>query len=198
MKIKLRPVLIGLILLVAVVGLTRVVPEATPSLEASASAAASWCEKANLGVSLVVDFGAESKRQAIVKCAAGFNAAGINAAASSMSNELTGWQLFKATGVEVAGTSDYPVGFACRIAGWPTPEKQPCTSTPTYAQGHWAYFYADTASSSKWVFSGAGSAMRKPVCGSADAWLFVTGDATNGTEANAVPSVIPKVFSCNP
>jgi hypothetical protein len=129
----------------------------------------------------------------MIKCGAD-----CNVAASSVSNERTGWQLFKATEVEVAGTSDYPVGFACRIAGWPTPDKQPCTSTPTYAQGHWAYFYADTASSGKWVFSGAGSAMRKPVCGSADAWLFVTGDATNGTEAHAVPSVMPKVFSCNP
>ncbi len=193
MKIKLRPVLIGLILLVALVGLTRVVPESTPNAQTSASAALSWCNQTNQGVSLLIDFGAEAKQHPIVKCAFGFNAA-----SSSVSNELTGWQLFKAAGVEVAGTTDFTVGFACRIAGWPTPEKQPCTSTPTYAQGHWAYFYADTSSAGDWVFSGAGSSMRKPACGSADAWLFVTGDATNGTESSAVPSITPKVFSCAP
>ena len=193
MKIKLRPVLIGLILLVALVGLTHVVPDSKPSASASASASASWCDEAHPGVSLVIDFGAQSKRQPVVKCAPKFNSSG-----SAVSNELNGWQLFNAAGIEVAGTTDFPVGFACRIAGWPSITVQPCTSTPTYAECHWAYFYADTSSAGDWVFSGAGSSMRKPACGSADAWLFVTGDATNGTESSAVPSITPKVFSCAP
>ena len=192
MRISLRPVLLGLILLVAVVGLVQVVPATNSQPNATSGASDGQCTSEHPGVSVVVDFGIEADQAPVVKCASGFNVA-----SSSVSNQLSGWQLFAAAGLKVEGTSEYPVGFACRIEGYPAPTDQPCTSTPTYAQGHWAYFYA-TAGDTKWHFSAAGSADRKPNCGDVDGWLFVKGETTNGTSAAAAPSFEPKAFRCAP
>ena len=187
MKISLRPVLIGLILLVGVIGLTRVVPETNVDIGASAGA----CDSSNPGVTLVVDFGAESEMPSLIKCAVGFNSA-----ASPVSNELNGWQVFKAAGVSVEGTLDFPVGFACRIEGFPKVTEQLCDKTPSYASGHWAYFYAVAEPSKGWQFSGTGSANRKPTCGSVEGWLFVKGEASTGIGSSVVPSFEPKAFKC--
>jgi len=205
MRISLRPVLIGLILLVAVVGLVRVVPatNSQPNTSASLGVTNGQCTQAHEGVSLVVDFGADSGREPLVKCAANFNSA-----KSSVSNLLSGWQLFAATGVAVAGTTEYAVGFVCRIDGYPTVAEQPCTSTPTYAQGHWAYFYSQAGSSGagssgagkagRWQFSMTGAADHKPDCGSVEGWLFVRGNSAGATASKLQPSVSPKAFSCAP
>ena len=201
-QLPLRPVLIGLVVLVAAVGLTRIVPSgpAAPSNSSPGSSATTGaldgpCNTQNPGVSLIVDFGKDSGRTPMVECARGFNVAG-----SSVSNELNGWQLFAAAGLSVTGTAEYPVGFVCRIEGYPLASDQPCTSTPTYAQGHWAYFVskAGHGSSGNWAFSGAGSSEHKPSCGSADGWLFVKGDAATGDGSNQYPGVPAKVFSCAP
>ena len=189
MKISLRPVLIGLILLVGLIGLTRVVPATSVDGEATQGA----CTVDNPGVTLVVDFGLESKLPAIVKCAGGFNSA-----SSPVSNEMNGWQVFEAAGVPVEGTLDFPVGFACRIADFPKATDQDCQTTPSYAEGHWAYFNATTSPAKGWQFSGTGSANRKPTCGSVEGWLFVRGEVSSGTESSVVPSIKPEPFKCQP
>ena len=182
-----RPVLFGLIALVAVFGLLRVVPETNVETASSANA----CDSGNPGVTLVVDFGAEANRPALIKCAVGFNLA-----SNSVSNELNGWQVFEAAGVKVEGTDDFPTGFVCRIEGFPTVANQPCDKTPSYASGHWAYFYAAAGQGKSWQFSGTGATNRKPVCGGVEGWLFVKGDASTGNESSVVPSVAPKAFKC--
>ena len=196
-QIPLRPVLIGLVILVAAVGLMRIVPSDNAGQVNSAASGSfdGQCTKSNPGVSLVIDFGAESGLTPLIKCVRGFNLP-----SGSVSNQLNGWQLFAKAGVAVAGTADFAVGFVCRLAGYPSVADQPCTSTPTYSQGHWAYFYAQAgqASLGQWAFSGAGAAMHKPVCGGAEGWLFVKGDQVNGTSANQHPSPQPEVFSCAP
>ena len=196
-QIPLRPVLIGLVILVAAVGLTRIVPSETPAQKSSATSGTfdGQCTKDHPGVSLVVDFGADSGLSALVKCVRGFNVPD-----NSVSNQLSGWQLFAQAGVKVVGTAEFSVGFVCRLAGYPTAANQPCTSTPTYSEGHWAYFYAqaDSGLPGQWSFSGAGAATHKPVCGGAEGWLFVKGDQVNGTTANQHPNPQPEVFSCAP
>lgn len=218
-QIPLRPVLIGLVVLVAAVGLTRIVPSsndvpsstvvpsgsASPNNAATSGAFDGQCQKDRPGVTLIVDFGTDAGRDPLVRCARGFNVVG-----SSVSNELNGWQLFSAVGVDVAGTTEYPVGFVCRVDGFPLKAEQPCTSTPSYAEGYWAYFYAQLAdglhpndgfgnvNSGKWRFSATGSAQHKPRCGGVEGWLFVKGNETTGTMTSTQPSVQPKAFSCRP
>ena len=128
-------------------------------------------------VTLVVDF-ANSKKP-LVRCAENFSG--------------TGWQLFKATGVSVSGTDQYPEGFVCRIENVPTTSQQPCNSTPTYAQGGWAYFYASLQTSGKWVFSPTGSSLRKPPCGSAEGWRYFK---ANESPSKSPPRVNFKPFKC--
>jgi hypothetical protein len=188
-KISLRPVLIGLILLVGVLSLVRIVP-ATQVVEKAKLGA---CNIENPGVTLVIDFGSESKKPPLIKCAANFNLA-----SNAVSNELNGWQVFQATGVSVEGTADIAVGFACRIAGYPSKSSQSCDKTPSYAEGHWAYFYAQNKPKKGWQFSGTGSLNRKPACGSAEGWLFVKGEDSTGSESKVLPSVTPEAFSCQP
>jgi len=189
MKISLRPVLIGLILLVGVFGLVRIVPS-TNVADRSTSGA---CSIEKPGVTLVVDFGADSKRAAIIKCAEGFNQS-----SNPISNELNAWQLFEAAGLTVEGTTDIPVGFACRIEGFPSVENQACDKTPSYAEGHWAYFYVPASAKTGWQFSGTGALNRKPVCGSVEGWLFVKGNDSTGNSSKVLPSVTPKAFECRP
>ena len=67
----------------------------------------------------------------------------------------SGWALLDGAH-DVDGTLNYPTGFACRIDGYPTSATQDCADTPTYAEGSWVYFYADSATEG-WAFSGARS-----------------------------------------
>ena len=178
MKLSLRAVLIGLVALVAIGGLISMLP-ATPSASPSGSPSASsnWFDgecKDQGGVTLVVDFGVASKKPALVRCAASFFG--------------TGWDVFAAAQVSVAGTNSYPSGFACRIADWPTVAEQSCADTPSYSQGHWAYFYALPKEPTIWTLSGAGAAMRKPECGSYEGWSFVEPGQNSGANPPRVPA----------
>ena len=103
----------------------------------------------------------------------------------------SGWDLL-AGAHDVEGTLNYPTGFACRIDGYPTSATQDCADTPTYAEGSWVYFYADSDTQG-WVFSGAGSSMRKPACGTSEAWVF---SGANQPEATK-PTSQPTVFECS-
>ena len=174
MRISLRAVLIGLIALVAIGGLisTGVVSTAPNTSIVQPSKTLGFCSSD--GVSLVIDNGTTADPH----CAFGFKG--------------TGWELFAATSQKVSGTTEYPVGFVCRINDVPTIEVQPCTATPTSAQGSWAYYFATPETGNQWMFSGAGASMRKPECGSVDGWVFIG----PGEKAHE-PSIAPITHKCS-
>ena len=174
MKLSLRMVLIALVALVAIGSMVSTIPSEQPYPKSNFGEG--QCGETD-GVSLVIDFGSSSQRKALELCAIDF--------------DLTGWDIFASTQVPVEGTSEYPTGFVCRLAGWPTPDKQPCSKTPTAAQGTWAYFVASDQTG--WQFSGQGAAMRKPTCGSVEGWRFVEpGEVGSQTW----PRVEPQTKSC--
>jgi hypothetical protein len=181
MKISLRMVLVALVAVVAIGGLISAVPGGEKN---SSNTLADYVTHAGAcndeqGVSLVVDFGSSSTQSPMTTCVKNFKG--------------TGWQLFSAAGIKVAGTDEFPTGFVCRIANWPSAEKQPCTSTPTNAQGTWAYFVASVSTQNQWQFSGQGAATHKPGCGSLEGWRFVE----PGESASAsLPRVTPMPFGC--
>jgi hypothetical protein len=178
MKISLRMVLVALVALVAIGGLISTIPSAESSKQSSTSARFHDGQCANeFGVSLIIDFGKSSGREPLVRCAQDF--------------EGNGWQLFAAAGVEVSGTDEFATGFVCRVADWPSVAEQPCTSTPTAAQGTWAYFISNETNG--WQFSGQGAAMRKPKCGTAEGWRFVEPDEV---ASQSMPEVLPITFGC--
>jgi hypothetical protein len=170
-------VLTALIALVAVGSLISIIPSESQNSPQVENASQGQCESVD-GVSLVIDFGTSSNREVAELCASDFNS--------------TGWALFSAAGVKVEGTSEYPTGFVCRLDNWPTAQDQPCTKTPTAAQGSWVYFVAEPGSST-WQYSGQGAAMRSPSCGAADGWRFVeAGEVISQT----APRVQPTTKSC--
>ena len=130
------------------------------------------------GVTLVVDFGELANREPIIRCARDFSG--------------TGWEIFQATAVDVAGTNQYPVGFACRIEDFPTSAEQNCLDTPKYSEGSWGYFVFTKESG--WQVSQVGSATRNPECGSAEGWLFI---GPGKQDAGLLPNPIPEVISCD-
>jgi len=133
------------------------------------------------GVTLVVDFGSESNAKPQTYCAD--------------STPATGWDLFKAAGVEVSGTSQYPVGFTCRINGFPSRAQQDCQHTPTDSEGSWVYFTASAKDEYPgWRFSMIGSSMVHPSCGDYQGWRFVKGGYGS---TDKFPRVKPEPFSCD-
>lgn len=172
-------VLVALVALVAIGGLISTIPSEQNAKPAAKAANFHEGQCSNeAGVTLVVDFGPSSGRETLVRCAKDF--AG------------TGWQLFAAAEVEVSGTDEFATGFVCRVAGWPSVEAQPCTSTPTPAEGTWAYFVSTDEDT--WQFSGQGAAMRKPKCGTAEGWRFVEPGEVG---SQSVPKTSPVTFGCN-
>jgi len=172
--------LVSLVALVAIGGAIAALPDAKPKVSLAESSTKFTVEPGPCGylgkdgVSEFIDYG--DSRPFDVFCAAGF--AG------------NGWELLTAT-TKVQGTSQYPVGFVCRINGWPTIAAQSCKNTPTYAQGSWAYFLSNAHGT--WSFSGTGSTMHHPACGTSEAWLWVAG-GQDPTQAK--PSVRPSVSKC--
>lgn len=160
MRLFIRLSLLGLVGLVAVgYALTQwVQTDGNPTPVAKSSPVAvldGQCETE--GVSLVVDFGSASAIETIEKCISNF--------------EDTSWNLFASAGLKVEGTSKYPIGFVCRIQGFPDASKDACLNMPNPLVGSWAYFVS-SAGSNQWQYSTWGAATHKPACGSAEAWLF--------------------------
>jgi hypothetical protein len=154
-RFNLRIALFGLIALVAVgAGMSNFHLE-----RLLAPTAANGAEKS---VTLVVDFGRNSQRPVRAIELSGLPA------------EASGWDLFKAANLSVEGTGSFPSGFVCRINGWPTKSEQTCINTPTYAQGHWAYFVTNPAIGQGWVLSGQGASMHKPECAGYEGWSWVS------------------------
>lgn len=103
----------------------------------------------------------------------------------------TGWQLFAGAGIEVQGTTQYPAGFVCRIAGYPAEALESCTNTPNGRVGTWSYFYATAQDGGKWHLSMQGAAQRQPPCGSVEAWVF-----SRGATPPLKPQFEPHPISC--
>jgi hypothetical protein len=171
----LRVVLIALVALVAVGSIISTLP-ATESKSQNPAPKPTFSDGACLdaGVTEVIDFG--EQHSPVVYCATNFVG--------------TGWDLL-AQRVDVSGTDEYPTGFVCRIEGVPSASEQDCANTPTYKEGSWVYFVADLDSAG-WVMSPAGAGMRKPGCGTSDAWVFSGSDRPE----RVIPSVEPTVFKC--
>jgi hypothetical protein len=181
MKISLRMVLVALVALVAIGGLISTIPSGQQSTKelSKFESHQGQCNNEN-GVSLVIDFGISSKREPQSVCVKDFKG--------------TGWQLFAAANISVAGTDEFPTGFVCRIADWPSTSVQPCTSTPTAAQGTWAYFVASADTGPNWLFSGQGAAMHKPKCGAVEGWRFVEPGEVG---SQSLPRLAPATFGCH-
>jgi hypothetical protein len=138
------------------------------------------CTTTHHGVTLVVDFGSSSDAQPLTVCAE--------------SSPADGWKLFKAAGVKVAGTAQYPVGFVCRINDYPSLADQDCEQTPTAAEGSWVYFTASAKTNfHDWRFSMVGASMNRPECGDVQGWRFVK--ASDGSNTK-YPRVKPEPFKC--
>ena len=174
-KVPFRGVLVSLLALVAAGGL---VASNVKSENVQPSIKEGICK--DLGTTLVVDFGDQIAASTITKCISNFNG--------------SGWQLLKAAGFEVAGTSEYPDSFVCRINNFPNSKAEDCVGTPGSSGGRWVYFYSSvtTGNATKsWSRSPVGAAARKPKCGEFEGWLFITEKADR-----KVPAITPKPFSC--
>jgi len=134
-----------------------------------------------LQATLVIDFGDAPNHRILVR------------KLNDLPPSITGWELFKSAGVSVQGTDQYPTGFVCRIADWPTAANQNCHDTPTYAQGHWAYFVTNKNLGDGWVLSGQGAAMHHPECGGYEGWLWIS---PKNPAIPAAPRIYPKITEC--
>jgi hypothetical protein len=189
----LRITLIGLVALVALAAtwpalsaavgfkVQTVAPDGGVVTSGTPASFSGACTNRDSGITLVVDYGSLRNGKPEVRCA-------INADKST----LTGWGLFAAAGFKVAGTSDYPIGFVCRINGLPTTAQQDCLHTPTSVEGTWQYFTARQAGG--WRFSMVGSAMNRPVCGEYQGWRFVRLSEGSGPH---LPRFAPTPFVCD-
>ena len=126
------------------------------------------------GTSLVVDFG--NDEAVIQKCVTNFSG--------------YSWDLFEAAGLDVAGTEKYPVGFVCRIQGFPTEQDEPCTDTPGTKNGSWAYFLTDETGA--WQYSPIGASTHKSKCGVAEGGRFLKPNKPVQTP----PRSTPQVYDC--
>jgi hypothetical protein len=145
----------------------------SPAAEATSKSFDGPCSDQNQGVTLIVDFGTESKQKPIEKCVTDFSG--------------NGWQLFAAAGLKIEGTAKYPTGFGCRIEGLPV--DQDCGDKATFDRGYWSYFYADSGAK-VWKLSESGAADRSPKTGGFEGWVW-----TSNSETNKVPSISPSSTS---
>ena len=147
----------GLVALVAI-GL------AWPGLTGGSKRSLEPIEHQSKTVTLVIDFGDESGRPV-----ESFDL-------TSIKGDAKGWDLFSAAGLDVLGTDQFPTGFVCRIEGWPGVESRDCADTPTFSEGHWAYYVTNTKLGSGWILSGQGAAMHEPKCAGYEGWSWVKGN----------------------
>ena len=130
---------------------------------------------------LVIDFGsAAGKQSKIVEL-------------SDVPASETGWDLLVRSGIDVEGTSQYPTGFVCRLDGWPTAELEDCDETPSYADGHWAYYVTSRDLGGDWILSGQGAAAHVVECGGFEGWKWV-----GPREISTPPAISPEIRECAP
>ncbi len=172
MRNSLKIVLVILVGLIALGGALSA--NSGSKVDSTASAIDGACSESTPGVTLVIE---RTDAAPAITCTENFTG--------------SGWELLDGAH-DVDGTLNYPTGFACRIDGYPTRATQDCADTPTYAEGSWVYFYADSETEG-WAFSGAGASLRKPDCGTSEAWVF---SGSNKPEATK-PTTQPTVFECS-
>jgi hypothetical protein len=175
MRSFVRLSLIGLVILVAIgfalnSNQNQAIDESIP-----ASVEAGMCLDA--GTSLVVDYGSASDKPAEVMCVKNFKG--------------YSWDMFEAAGLTVSGTDKYPVGFVCRIEGFPSEDVEPCAETPGTKNGSWAYFLGDENNS--WVYSPIGASTHKVKCGVSEGWRFLL----PGESIQTPPRISLKSYGCN-
>jgi hypothetical protein len=182
MHSRARLTVLGALILLVIAGsilswaLENKIIEATSSNQVEVNFSDGPCDKN--GVTIVVDFGDTADLEPIIRCAADFDG--------------TGWDVFQATGIDVSGTSQYPIGFACRIENFPPISEQNCMDTPKYSEGSWGYFvYSED---SGWQVSQVGSANRNAQCGTAEGWLFI---GPGKQDAGLMPKPIPRTVTCD-
>ncbi len=178
-KVPFRAVLISLIAVVAVGGLVVPNLQNGPTKNNSNQNISTNGACTKQGTTLIVDFGKESNLAPIQKCV--------------VANELSGWQFLQHAGLQVAGTSEYPNSFVCRINDWPSQKVEDCAGTPGLVGGSWVYFYSKPGSSG-WLRSPVGAATRKPLCGEVEGWLFV--DPLADGQKFTSPKISPSPFIC--
>jgi hypothetical protein len=118
-------------------------------------------------VTLVIDYGAGSKLATKV------------VDLTDIPSSTSGWALFSLARQRVQGTQQFPIGFVCRINGWPTVTRQNCAGTPAYRDGHWAYYVTNYQLGQGWILSGQGAATHIPDCGSYEGWSWIPGGQPN-------------------
>lgn len=167
MRLSLRAVLIGLVAFVAIGALVST-PAAIDKTKVNFEPG--WCQ--TQGVSLTIEADTIDTR-----CAKAFSG--------------TSWQLILATGHQVLGTSAYPVGFVCKLNGFPA--SQDCVDTPRYDEGSWAFFVARPGKKT-WQYALTGASTHFSECGSAEAWVFVPGTESPETSK---PQTAPVTRKCD-
>ena len=175
MRLNLRVALFLLIGLVAIGGAWSGW-QATSSTGDGASTAAT-----PKSATLVIDFGDNSGREPQV--------IGL----TDLPAETTGWDLLVESGIDLEGTDQYPTGFVCRLDAWPTQAAEPCDDTPSYADGHWAYYVTSKDISQGWLLSGQGASSHMVDCGGFEGWKWVG----PGDEA-APPGIPAEIRDCQP
>jgi hypothetical protein len=167
MRLSLRVVLVSLVALVAVGALISAPGAKHQSVKAHFTAG--WCEVN--GVSQTIE-----DATATTRCATDFSG--------------TSWELFAAAGNTVTGTSQYPIGFVCKVNG--RPAAQTCDHTPRYDEGTWAFFVAQPRETS-WHYALTGASLHQTVCGSAEGWLWVP---ASSTPESSMPKTVPETRKC--
>jgi hypothetical protein len=188
-QITVRPVhhwltLICLLVLCALLGagahptgaLAANVPNPNPTLIAR------WdpCEP-DTGVTVIVDDHNLGEGKIYVGCALGEQANGAEALLHA--------------GFHAEGTTEYGLGFICRIDGEPTPAEQTCEHTPG-ANAYWTYWHGKPGG--QWGFSGCGAESCKPAIGSVEGWGFNAGTNKPAPRIEPMDGAGPHAFTLPP
>lgn len=182
MQSRARLIVLSALILLVVAGsvlswaLENNIIETTSAKQVAVSYTDGACQQT--GITIVVDFGDSLERDPILRCATDFVG--------------SGWEVFQATAIEVEGTSQYPVGFTCRIENFPPSSEQNCMDTPKYSEGTWGYFIFSAESG--WQVSQVGSAARDAQCEFVEGWLFI---GPGQQDAGLLPTPIPETVACD-
>lgn len=175
MRLNLRVALILLIGLVAVGGVWSGLQAPSSSRESASNATGLKA------ATLVIDFGEESGREPkIIEL-------------NDVPADASGWDLLVQSRLGLEGTDQYPTGFVCRLDGWPAEAVEACEETPSYADGHWAYFVTSTKLGPGWLLSGQGASSHVVDCGGLEGWKWV-----GPREEATPPSISPQIRECGP
>jgi hypothetical protein len=138
------------------------------------------CEP-DTGVTVIVDDQHIGEGKIYVGCALGAQANGVEA--------------LEHAGFHIEGTSEYGLGFICRIDGEPTLAEQTCTSTPG-ANAYWTYWHGKPGG--RWGFSGCGAESCKPAIGSVEGWGFNAGTTKPAPRIEPMDGAGPHAFTLPP